>query len=77
MAYILRKKKVIYGTLQAWGVNFSFLLIIQVHHFAMIRGICQRAGNELDPDFGMALSTLRHHRELAKNVAKESTQRAI
>lgn len=59
------------------GRELQFLVNHTVHHFAMIRGICQRAGNELDPDFGMALSTLRHHRELAKNVAKESTQRAI
>jgi len=59
------------------GRELQFLVSHTVHHFAMIRGICQRAGNELDPNFGMALSTLRHRKELAKNAAQESTQRAI
>lgn len=59
------------------GRELQFLVSHTVHHFAMIRGICQRAGNELDSDFGMALSTLRHREELAKNAAQDTTQSAI
>ena len=59
------------------GRELQFLVSHTVHHFAMIRGICQRAGNELDPDFGMAVSTLRHRQELAKNAAQKPTQSTI
>lgn len=46
------------------GRELQFLVSHTVHHFAMIRGICQRAGNDLDPSFGMAPSTLRHREQL-------------
>ena len=42
------------------GRELQFLVSHSVHHFAMIRGISQRGGEELDGDFGMAPSTLRY-----------------
>ncbi len=44
------------------GRELQFLVSHTVHHFAMIRGISQRGGVELDQDFGMAPSTLRHEK---------------
>ena len=42
------------------GRELQFLISHTVHHFAMIRGICQTGGHELAADFGYAPSTLRH-----------------
>ncbi|MCP5537186.1 MAG: hypothetical protein H7A51_13280 [Akkermansiaceae bacterium] len=49
------------------GRELQFLVSHTVHHFAMIRGICQRAGESLDADFGMAPSTLRYREQLGNN----------
>lgn len=47
------------------GRELQFLASHTVHHFAMIRSICRIAGKNLNPDFGVAPSTLRYHRELS------------
>ncbi len=47
------------------GRELQFLISHTVHHFAMIRGICQNMGEELPLDFGMAPSTLRYRKSLA------------
>ena len=45
------------------GRELQFLVSHTVHHFAMIGGICQAQGVEVDDQFGVAPSTLRHRAE--------------
>ena len=42
------------------GRELQFLVSHTVHHFAMIGGMCQALGVELEKGFGVAPSTLRH-----------------
>ncbi|MEM9079173.1 MAG: DinB family protein [Verrucomicrobiota bacterium] len=49
------------------GRELQFLVSHTVHHFAMIGGICNEIGVPLEPDFGVAPSTLRH-RETAESA---------
>ena len=42
------------------GRELQFLVSHTVHHFAMIGGICRELGIELEADFGVAPSTIRH-----------------
>lgn len=42
------------------GRELQFLVSHTIHHFAMIGGICQEQGVELDEAFGVAPSTLRY-----------------
>lgn len=42
------------------GRELQFLVSHTVHHFAMIGGICRALGVEVDDEFGVAPSTLRH-----------------
>ena len=46
------------------GRELQFLVSHTVHHFAMIGGICHSLGVEVDKDFGVAPSTLRHQMEV-------------
>lgn len=46
------------------GRELQFLVSHTVHHFAMIGGICRAIEVELDEDFGVAPSTLRHRAAL-------------
>jgi len=50
------------------GRELQFLVSHSVHHFAMIRGISQRGGEELDGDFGMAPSTLRYQQDTRQKL---------
>ncbi len=54
------------------GRELQFLVSHTVHHFAMIRGICQSAGEELNENFGMAPSTLRHRKQCIRSPASGS-----
>jgi uncharacterized damage-inducible protein DinB len=42
------------------GRELQFLVSHTVHHFAMIGGICRELVIELEDDFGVAPSTIRH-----------------
>ena len=42
------------------GRELQFLVSHTVHHFAMVGGICQSMGVNMDECFGVAPSTLRH-----------------
>ena len=42
------------------GRELQFLVSHTVHHYAMIGGICSALNLELEEDFGVAPSTLRH-----------------
>ena len=42
------------------GRELQFLVSHTVHHFAMIGGMCCCLGIGMEPDFGVAPSTLRH-----------------
>ena len=42
------------------GRELQFLVSHTVHHFAMIGGICRAIAVDLEEDFGVAPSTLRH-----------------
>ncbi len=42
------------------GRELQFLVSHTVHHFAMIGGICRELGIELESNFGVAPSTIRH-----------------
>ena len=44
------------------GRELQFLVSHTVHHFAMIGGMCQVLGVELEPGFGVAPSTLEHQK---------------
>ncbi|NNC88427.1 MAG: DinB family protein [Akkermansiaceae bacterium] len=46
------------------GRELQFLVSHTVHHFAMIGGICRALDVELETDFGVAPSTLRHRSQL-------------
>lgn len=46
------------------GRELQFLVSHTVHHFAMIGGICRALGVDLDEDFGVAPSTLRHRERI-------------
>lgn len=46
------------------GRELQFLVSHTVHHFAMIGGICRALGVELEDDFGVAPSTIRHRVQL-------------
>lgn len=50
--------------LSTLGREFQFLVSHTVHHFAMIKGMCSQRGIEMEENFGIAPSTIRH-RELA------------
>lgn len=45
--------------------ELQFLISHTVHHFAIIAIMCRSFGIEIDPEFGMAPSTLKHHQSLA------------
>lgn len=45
------------------GRELQFLVSHTVHHFAMIGGICREFGVELESEFGVAPSTIRHRRQ--------------
>ena len=47
------------------GRELQFLVSHTVHHFAMIGGICRELEIELEADFGVAPSTLRHQASLS------------
>ncbi|MGC6565166.1 MAG: hypothetical protein ACON38_06080 [Akkermansiaceae bacterium] len=47
------------------GRELQFLLSHTVHHFAMIGGICKCLEVSLEEGFGVAPSTLRHHKEVS------------
>ncbi|MGC6464883.1 MAG: DinB family protein [Akkermansiaceae bacterium] len=47
------------------GRELQFLLSHTVHHFAMIVGICKCLEVSLEEGFGVAPSTLRHHKEVS------------
>ena len=51
------------------GRELQFLVSHTVHHFAMIRGICQAEGVELDKNLGLASSTLRYREQLVQSSA--------
>lgn len=51
------------------GRELQFLVSHTVHHFAMIRGISQGVGEEMDKNFGMAPSTLRYQEQLIQSSA--------
>lgn len=53
--------------LSSVGRELQFLVSHTVHHFAMIRGICQSAGGELSEHFGMAPSTLRYREQCIRS----------
>lgn len=53
------------------GRELQFLVSHTVHHFAMIKGICQRAGADLGNEFGVAPSTLRYREKISKEPASE------
>lgn len=55
--------------LSSVGRELQFLVSHTVHHFAMIRGICQSAGEELSEHFGMAPSTLRYREQCIQSPA--------
>jgi len=42
------------------GRELQFLVSHTVHHYAMIGGICRDLGVEMEADFGVAPSTVRH-----------------
>lgn len=46
------------------GRELQFLVSHTVHHFAMIGGICTSLGMEVECEFGVAPSTLRHRVEV-------------
>jgi uncharacterized damage-inducible protein DinB len=46
------------------GRELQFLVSHTVHHFAMIGGICRALEVELESDFGVAPSTIRHRAQL-------------
>ena len=46
------------------GRELQFLVSHTVHHFAMIGGICKSMELELESDFGVAPSTVRHRAEV-------------
>ena len=46
------------------GRELQFLVSHTVHHFAMVGGICRILGVNLEDDFGVAPSTLRHRAQL-------------
>ena len=46
------------------GRELQFLVSHTVHHFAMIGGICKALEVDLEEDFGVAPSTLRHRARL-------------
>lgn len=45
------------------GRELQFLVSHTVHHFAMIGGICRELGVQLESEFGVAPSTIRHRAE--------------
>lgn len=48
------------------GRELQFLVSHTVHHFAMIGGICRALEVQMDANFGVAPSTLRHRAELER-----------
>jgi len=50
--------------------ELEFLLSHTVHHYALIAIQCRLRGMTLDPDFGMAPSTLRHRQRHAAPCAR-------
>lgn len=46
------------------GRELQFLVSHTVHHYAMIGGICRALDVELEEDFGVAPSTIRHRAEM-------------
>jgi len=46
------------------GRELQFLVSHTVHHFAMIGGICRALDVDLEEDFGVAPSTIRHRAQL-------------
>lgn len=46
------------------GRELQFLVSHTVHHFAMVGGICQSLGVDVEESFGVAPSTLRHRFEV-------------
>jgi hypothetical protein len=46
------------------GRELQFLVSHTVHHFAMIGGICRALEVEMEENFGVAPSTLRHRAQL-------------
>jgi hypothetical protein len=50
--------------------ELEFLLSHTVHHYALIAIQCRLRGMTLDPDFGMAPSTLRHRQRHAVPCAR-------
>lgn len=46
------------------GRELQFLVSHTVHHFAMIGGICQTLKVDLEKNFGVAPSTVRHRAEM-------------
>ena len=46
------------------GRELQFLVSHTVHHFAMIGGICRALEVDLEDDFGVAPSTIRHRAQL-------------
>ena len=53
------------GELSSVGRELQFLVSHTVHHFAIIAIMCEAQGVRLDPDFGVAPSTLRYEASLA------------
>jgi hypothetical protein len=50
-----------------FGRELQFLVSHTVHHFAMIGGICRSLEVELENDFGVAPSTVRHRAQLERS----------
>lgn len=56
------------------GRELQFLVSHSVHHFAMIGGICRALAVEVEEDFGVAPSTLRHRAQLEASSAASTTR---